>query len=106
MDRFNKKFPKMTDQAQTSKQVAKRVPDDSSFDQVSARPVHPPSISNSALDSTVPTALIAKTVLLMPNRVAPILTSDRYKDLYFSESDDNQVFEETVDSKNLKLINT
>ena len=80
VDRFNKKSPKMTDQARTSKPVAKLVSYNSSSDQVSARRVHSPSISNFTLDSTVPPAPIANTVLLMPNHVAQITTSNGYKD--------------------------
>ena len=44
VDRFNNKPPQMTDQDRTSKPVAKRVSNDSSSNQVSARRVHPPSI--------------------------------------------------------------
>ena len=42
----------------------------------------------------------------MPNRVAPIPTYNGYNDLYYSDSDDGPVFEEMVDSKTLKPINT
>ena len=77
VDKFNKKFPNMTDQAQTSNPVAKRVSDDLSSNQVSAIRVYSPSISNSTLDSTMLTAPIAKNFLLIPNQVAPMPTSNR-----------------------------
>ena len=54
----------------------------------------------------MPQAPIANTVLLVPNRVAPIPTSNGYNDLYSLDSDDDPVFEEMVDSKTLKPINT
>ena len=41
---FNTKFPKRIDQSQANKPVAKRISDDSSSDQISARRVHSPSI--------------------------------------------------------------
>ena len=107
VDRFNNKFPKMTDQARKSILVAKRVSDESSSDQVSARRVHSPSISNSTIDSTLPPAPIPKKVLLMPNRVAPIPTSNGYKDLYSSESNNDPLSEEMVSNfKAVKSINT
>ena len=97
----------MTYQAQTSKPLAKQASNDSSSDQVSARQVHSPSISNSTLESTVPPAPIAKYVLLMPNRVAPIPTSNGYNNLYYLESNNNPVFEEMVSNlKTVKSINT
>ena len=71
VDWFNIKLPRMTDQAQSNKPVAKRIPDDYSSNQVSARHVRSPSISNTTIDSTVPPYPIANTVLLMPNRAAP-----------------------------------
>ena len=49
---------------------------------------------------------IAKTVLLMPNFVAPIPTSNGYNNLYSLDSDDDPVIEEIVDSKTLNPINT
>ena len=76
VDQFNNKFPKNKDQARANKPVSKRVSDESSSNQVSARQFHSPSISNSAIDSTVPPAPIANTVLLVPNRVAPTPTSN------------------------------
>ena len=106
MDLLNNKFPKMTYQDLTKKPVSKRVSDDPSSNQISARRVHSPSISNSTLNSTVPPAPIANTVLLMTNRVAPTPTSNGYNNIYSSESDDNPVFEEMVDGKTLKPINT
>ena len=93
-DKFNKKSPKMTDQAQTSKPVAKSLSDDLYSDQVSDMWVYSPSISNSTPDFTMPPAPIAKNVLLMPNQVAPTPTSNRYTDLYSLDSEDDQVFEE------------
>ena len=95
----------MTDQDRTSKPVSKRVSGNSSSNQVSARRVHSPSISNSTLDSTEPPDPIAKTVLLMPNRVAKIPTSNGYNDLYSSNYDNDPVFEEMIDGKTLKPIN-
>ena len=53
----------------------------------------------------MPHAPIAKNVLLMPNRVAPIPTPNWYNDLYSLDSDDDPVFEEMVDNKTLKPIN-
>ena len=93
-------------QAQTNKPLAKQVSNNYYYGQVFARRVHYPPISNSTLESTVPPAPIVNTVLLMPNRVAPIPTSNGYKDLYFSDSDDNPILEGMVDSKILKPINT
>ena len=86
IDKFNKKIPKMTDQSQTSKPVAKREYDDFSSEQVYARQVHSPSISNSTLDSTVPPAPIAKNIILMKNQVTQIPTSNRYTNLYYYDS--------------------
>ena len=55
----------------------------------------------------MPPSLISKTVHLMPNRVAPIPTSNGYNDLYSSESDNNPVFNEMVSIFNtVKSINT
>ena len=81
VDKFNNKFPKMTDQSQTSKPVAKRVSDELFSNQVSARRVHSPSISNSTLEYTVPQDTILNNVLLMPNQVAPIPTYNRYTNI-------------------------
>ena len=107
VDRFNTKLPRMTDQARENKPVTKRISYNSSSDQVSARRVHPPpSISNTKIDSTVPPYPIENSVLLMPNRVAPTPTSNGYNDLYSSDSGDDPVFKEMVDSKTLKPINT
>ena len=96
----------MKDQSRKIKPVAKRVSDNSSSDQVYDRRFHPPSISKSTLDSTATPYPIANTVLLMPNRVAPIPTSNGYNNLYSSYSDEDPVFEEMIDSKSLKAINT
>ena len=107
VDRFNNKFPRITDQAQISRPVTKRVSDDSSSNQVSARRIHSPSISNYTLDSTVPPALIVKNVLLVPNHVASIPTSDGYTDIYSSDSGDEPLFEEMFSNfKTVKSINT
>ena len=70
MDKSNIKFPRNTDQAKFHKPAAKRVSDDSSLEQISARHVHSPSISNTTIDSTIPPASINNSVLLMPNRAA------------------------------------
>ena len=88
VDKFNNKFPKMTDPYRTSKPVAKRVSYNLSYDQFSAIQVHSPSISNSTLDSTMTPDPIAKNVLLMPNQVAPILPSNSYTNIYSSDSED------------------
>ena len=96
----------MTHQDQTNKPVSKRVSNDSSSDKVSDRQFHYPSISNSILDSTVPPAPIANTVILIPNCGAPIPTSNGYNNIYSLDSDDNPVFEEMVDSKTLNPIHT
>ena len=40
----------------------------------------------------------------MPNRAAPPLTSNKYNDLYSSDSDEDPVFEEMVDSN--PIVNT
>ena len=106
VDRFNTKFPRMTDQAQVNKPVAKRISDDFSSNHISSIHVHSPSISNTTIDSTVPPAHISNTVLLMPNRAAPTPTSNGYNNLYSSDSDDNPVFEEMVDSNSINPINT
>ena len=91
----------MTDQARVNKPVAKRVFDDSSSNQISARHVHSPSILNTTIDFTVPLAPIANTILLMPNGAAPTPTSNYYNDLYSLESEEDPVFEEMVDSNSI-----
>ena len=65
MDQFNTKITLMTDQARVNKPFAKRVLDDSSYDQISDRHVHSSSISNTTIDSTVPPDYINNTVLLV-----------------------------------------
>ena len=92
VDRFNNKFSNMKDQSRKIKPVAKRVSDNSSSDQVYDRRFHPPSISKSTLDSTATPYPIANTLLLMPNRVAPIPASNGYNNLYSLYSDDDPVF--------------
>ena len=72
VDRFNTKFPTVMDQARANKPVSKHILDNSSSDQVSARHVHSPSISNYTLYSTVPPAPIANIVLLIKK---PCLTN-------------------------------
>ena len=104
VDKFNTKFPRNTDQARVNKPAAKRVSDNSSSNQISARHFHSPSISNKTIDSTVPPAYIDNTVLLMPNCAAPTPTSNGYNGLYSSESEYNPVFEGMVDSNT--IINT
>ena len=43
----------------------------------------------------------------MPNRPTPPLTSNRYNDLYSSDSEVDPVFEEMVDGNNIvKTVNT
>ena len=93
VDRFNTKFNRMIDQSWVNKPVSKQVLDNSSSDQILARHVHSPSISNTIIDSTVPPAYIENTFLLMPNRDATTPTSNWYKDLYSSDSEDDPVFE-------------
>ena len=93
VDRFNTKLLRMTDQARAKKPVANRISDDSSYKQFSVRRVHSPSISNTTIDSTVPPAPIANTVLLVSNRVAPTPTSNGYNNLYSLDSDDDPVFD-------------
>ena len=44
VDRFNTKFPNMTDQAKANKPVAKQISEESSSNQIYARQVNPPSI--------------------------------------------------------------
>ena len=107
VDKFNTKFPCNTYQAKFHKPTAKIVSDDSSSDQILARHIHSPFISNTTLDSTIPPASINNSVLLMPNRAAPPLTSNGYNDLYLYDSEEDPVFEEMVDSNPIiKTINT
>ena len=107
VDKFNTKFPRNTYPAKFLKPAAKIVSDDSSSDQISARHVHSPSISNTTIESTIPPALINNSVLLVPNCAAPPLNSNGYNDLYSSDSDKDPVFEEMVDSNPIiKTINT
>ena len=96
----------MTDQYRVNKPVAKRISDDSSSEQISARHVYSPYISNTPIDSTVPPDPIANTVLLMPNCAALTSTSNGYNNIHSSESDDEPVFKEMVDSKSINPINT
>ena len=53
----------------------------------------------------MPPAPRANTALLIPNRVAPTLTSNRYNDHYLLDSDDDPVFKKMVDSKTVNPIN-
>ena len=106
VDRFNTKFPRMTDQARVNNPIAKRILDDSSSNHIPSKHVRSPSISNTIIDSTVPPAPISNTNILMPNRAVPTPTSNGYNNLYSSESDDDPVFEEIVDSNYIKPINT
>ena len=107
MDKFNTKFPRNIDLAQVKNPAAKRVSDDSSSDHISAIHVHSPSLPNTTIDSTVTPSSIDNAVLLMPNRSAPAPTSDGWNYLYSSDSEDNPVFEEMVDSNYIiKPINT
>ena len=107
VDKFNTKFPRNKDPAKVLKPAAKRVSYDSSSDQISAIHVHSPSISNTTVESTISPALINNSVLLIPNLAAPPLTSNGYNDIYSSDSEDNSVFEEIVDSNHIiKTINT
>ena len=88
MDKFNTKFTCNTDPAKFLKPAAKTISDDSSSDQILAGHFHLPSISNTTIESTILPASINNSVLLMPNRAAPPLTSNKYNDLYSSESDE------------------
>ena len=107
IDKFNNKFPNMKDQSRTSKPVSKRVSDDLSSDHVFAIRVHSPSISNSTLDSSMSPAPIENNLILMPKQAAPITTSNRYADIYSSDSEDDLVFKEMVsDYKTVNSINT
>ena len=97
----------MTYQAQKIKPLVKRVYDYLYSDQLSDRRFHSPSISKSTLDSTVPPYPITKNVLLIPNQVAPIPTSNGYTNLYSYDSEDNPVFEEIFSNyKTVNSINT
>ena len=107
VDNFNTDFPRNTDPDKVLKPAAKRVSDDSSSDQISAIHVHSPSISNTTIESTIPPDSINNSVLLMPHRPAPPLTSNGYNDLYLSDSEEDPVFEEILDSNPiLKTVNT
>ena len=104
VDKFNTKFTRNTDPAKVLNPAAKRVSYNNSSNQISARHVHPPPISNTTIESTIPPAPINNSVLLMTNSDAPPLTSNGYNDLYSSDSEDDPVFEEMVDSD--PIINT
>ena len=107
VDKFNTKFPRNTDPAKVLKPNTKRVSDNSSSDQILARHVHSPYISNTTIESTIPPVLINNPVLLMPNRPAPTLTSNSYNDLYLSDSEEEPVFEEMADINPIvKTVNT
>ena len=93
VDKFNTNFPQNTDPDKVLKPAAKRVSDDSSSNQISVRHFHSPSISNTTIESTIPPASIKNSVLLMPNCPAPPLTSNRYNDLYSSDSEEDLLFE-------------
>ena len=80
----------------------KIVSNDQASDHVSSRQIYSPLILNPPLESSVPPAPIEKNLLLLTNQAAPMPTSNRYADLYSSDS----VFEEMVDSKTLNPINT
>ena len=54
----------------------------------------------------MPPDLIEKNPLLLPDQSAPIRISNGYVDLYPSDSEDELVFEEIIDSKTLNPINT
>ena len=62
VDKFKTKFPRNAFPAKVIKPTAKRVSDDSSSYQISARHIHSSSISNTMIDSTIPTALINNLV--------------------------------------------
>ena len=95
----------MIDQDQSHKTIDKQISEDSSSEHVSARHVHYPSILRSTIEFTFPPAPMANSVLLIPNRVNPTPTSNGYNYLYSSDSDDDPVFKEMVDSKTIKSIN-
>ena len=106
LDKFSKKYPKITDQSHTSNPVEKIVCNDLASDQFSARRVHSPSILNSALYSRVPTAPIENNLLLLPNQAAPTSASNGYADIYSSDSEDKPVFKKMVSNyKTVKSIN-
>ena len=102
----------MTDQSCPSKPVVKRVSEDTVTDHVSARWVHPPSTQTTELppypplESSVPSAPPEKNILLLPKQAVPMPTSNRYADIYSSDSDNDPVFEETVNKhKTVNYIN-
>ena len=74
--KFNTKFPRNTDPAKFFKPASKIFSYYSSSDQISARHVHSPSISNITIESKIPPTSINNSVLLMPNRANPPLTSN------------------------------
>ena len=104
VEKFNTEFPWNTDPAKVLKRAAKRFSEDSSSNQISARHVHSPSISNPKKESTIPPASINNSFLLLPNRPAPAITSNGYNDLYSSDSEEDPVFEKMVDSN--PIVNT
>ena len=107
VDKFNTKFPRNTDPAKVLKPASKRVSDDSSYDHISERHVHSPSISNIMIESTILPASINNSVLLMPNRTAPPLTYNGYNDIYSSDSEEDPVFKEMLDINPIvKTVNT
>ena len=93
VDNINTKFPHNTDPDKFLKRASKRVSYNYSSDQISARHVHSPSISNTTIDSTISPDSINNLVLLMSNRVSTPPTSNGYNDLYSSDSEDDPVFE-------------
>ena len=106
VDKFNKTFPKISDQSCTRKPVAKILSEDLASDHVSARRVHSPSTSNPPLNSSVPSAPIEKNLLLLPNQSWPMPTSNGYADIYSSESEDDPVLKEIIiNDKTVNSIN-
>ena len=93
VDQFNTKLSKMNDQSCTRKLVAKRVSDDKASAHVSARRVHPPSITRPPLDSSVPPTTTENNLLLLPNQSAQMPTFNRYTNIYAYDSEDEQLFE-------------
>ena len=85
--------------------MVKRVSNDQASDHISARRVHPPSISNPPLNSSVTPAPIENNLLLLTKQALPMPTSNRYADLYSSDSEGEPVFKEMDDSKTLNTIN-
>ena len=93
LDKFNTKFPQNTDPAKVLKPAAKIVSDDSSSDQILAKHVHSPSNIQYNNRINNPASFDKNSVLLMPNRPAPPLTSNGYNYLYSSEIEEGPVFE-------------